>query len=206
MVGDVKHESLSEVTPPMIYMTFARSPRWNRNVVLRTDVEAASLMPAVRREVWSVDPDAPIIEAATLAELVANTTSDERTRFSLVVISALVALLLVSVGLYGIVNSWVCRRQREMAIRLALGARSGAVRLLVLRDGLGLMLYGFLLGLPLAYAVSGFWAHLLFGVSRIHPWSLVILPVVFLMLGLISSYGPARSATRMDIVSVLTGG
>ncbi len=206
VVGDVKHQSLAEVTPPMIYMTFAQVPRWNRNIVVRTELEAASLMPAVRREVWAVDPDAPIIEAATLEEIVAHSTSSERIRFALVALSALVALFLVSVGIYGIVGSWVSQRRREMAIRLALGAKDGGVRLLVLRDGLRLILYGFLLGLPVAYAVSGVWVHLLFGVSRIDPWSLVILPVVFLLLGLTASYGPARAATRVDIVTALTEG
>jgi putative ABC transport system permease protein len=200
VVGDVKQASLAVTQSNAFYVTTAQwlwadNPLW---LVVRTRGDAASLAPAIRSAIWSIDKDQPIVRVNTMENLL--TASAAERRFAMIIFEAfaLVALLLAATGIYGVLSGSVTERTREIGLRAALGATRGDIVGLVIRQAMTLTGLGITIGLAGAVAASGALVTLLFGVSRLDP--LTYLGVVALLAGVsaIACWVPAWRAARVD--------
>jgi putative ABC transport system permease protein len=199
IVGDTKTTALKDPPRPTVYVPaaqmpdFITSPVW----VLRA-VSSAGLSAAIRRAVAELDPLQRVVSIRSMEEIVASTTA--RSRFDAWLFGALagLALLLTSIGVYGLLSFSVARRTGEIGTRIALGAGRPAVLAMILRQGISLVLVGLMLGLAGAFAVTRALATLLYGVSPTDPISYLGVSVLLLAVGFTASYLPARRATRVD--------
>jgi putative ABC transport system permease protein len=169
VVGDVKQTSLALGESDAFYTTPTQWT-WIDNVmslVVRTSGDAGAVTPAIRKAIWSVDKDQPIMRVATMDDLLARSAAERR--FVLILFEAfgLVALALAATGIYGVLSGSVTERMREIGVRAALGATRGDILALVIRQGMTLTALGIVIGLSGAVAASQLLVTLLFGVSRL---------------------------------------
>jgi len=172
-------------------------------VVLRTDVPPRSLAAAAERAVHELDAELPVARVATLEEVVARSISQPRFYTLLLGAFAGSALFLAALGLFGVMSYAVAERTRELAVRLALGARQQELRRLVLREALLLGSIGLVLGLGGALLLSRTLTTLLYSVSPNDPATLAAVGGLLLVTTLVAGYLPARRATRIDPVVAL---
>jgi len=200
IVGDVRHESLNSEYLPTIYVPVRSA---TASLVVRTAVDPQHLYAQIREAVWSVDPSIPILNMRTVRSLMSETAAHERFRTVLLVTFAMVAVLLGTVGVFGVTARSVSRRTRELGIRLALGAQGARLTRMVVRRTLSAGIVGIGLGLPVALVTSTLLTPFLFGVERWDP--LTYGAVVLLMLGVcwLASYLPARRTSTLDPAKVL---
>jgi putative ABC transport system permease protein len=200
VAGDVKQASLAASDPDAVYITPEQS--WYADsamsLVVRARGDAAALMPDIKKAIWSVDKDQPIVRIETMSHLLAATAAERQ--FTLILFEAfgIVALALAAVGIYGVLSGSVTERTREIGIRLALGAPRGNILSLVIRQGLFLVALGVIIGLAGSFAASQAIASQLFGVSPLD--SVTYLGVVALLAGvsLFACWIPAWRAARVD--------
>ena len=157
-----------------------------------------SVADAIRREIWAIDPNLPVANIRTLEEILANATARTNFVMALLGIAASVSLLLGFVGIYGVIAYVVSLRTREIGIRMALGARREDVSLMVMRQGMGVVLVGILLGLAGATALTRLLQALLFEVSPLDPLTFAAVAAFMAAIGLIATYLPARSAAAVE--------
>jgi len=170
---------------------------------IRTSGEPTALLPAIRQTVWAQDPNIPIADIRTMESMVRDSMARTSFSMALLVIAALVALLLGTVGIYGVISYVVTQRTREMGIRLALGAEEGLVAGMVLRQGGVLAGLGILIGLVGALGLTRLMEALLYGVSATDPLTFLAVPLVLGAVALLASWLPARRAARTDPVEAL---
>jgi putative ABC transport system permease protein len=197
VVADVKHELNLAVTPEY-YLPHAQDP-WNAMVlVAKTSVEPGSLAGALRQQVWAIDKDQPVFDVKTMQEV--RSTSVAVYSFSSVMLGifAFVALLLASIGIYGVMAFAVTQRTQEIGIRIALGARSADVLKLVVKHGMKLALLGMVIGLAGSWAVTRFIEKLLVGVEATDLLTFSVVSVCLLVAAFVACYVPARRATKVD--------
>jgi len=169
------------------------------SLLVRTGtIDPLSVVPGVRTAVLATDPNVPVFAATTLDEHLSATLVQERLSATLLGFSAVLSLLLASVGLYGVLSYTVARQTREMGIRMALGARTETVRRLVVRRGLTLVVIGLALGVVASLAGASLLGGFLYGVSSTDPTTYLVVTGLLLAVALVSSYLPARRATRVD--------
>jgi predicted permease len=205
VAGDVKQESLALGASDAVYTT---TSQWHyadnvMSLVVRARGDAASLAPAIRDAIWSVDKDQPIVRVATMDELVASSAASRRFALTLFEAFALAALVLAAAGIYGVLSGSVVERTREMGVRAALGASRGDIVSLVLRQGLRLTGVGVVLGLAAAAVATQALATLLFGVSRLDPVTYVGVVALLAATAVIACAVPAWRAARVDPVTTL---
>ena len=205
VVGDVKQASLAVSQSDAVYVApaqwrFADNAMW---LVVRAHGDAAALAPAVRRAVWSVDRDQPIVRVATMEELLASSEAQRRFALTLFTAFALVALVLAGAGIYGVLSGSVTERTREIGVRSALGASRRSILALVVRQGMTLTVLGALIGLLGAVAASRVIDTLLFGVSRLDPGTYVGVTGLLFAVSAIACWVPAWRAARVDPASTL---
>jgi ABC-type antimicrobial peptide transport system permease subunit len=162
-----------------------------------------SLANAVRQAVWGLDKDQPVWKIRTVQYLVQRDVENDRLLMVLMTGFGLLAMLLSALGTYGVLSNTVGQRRQEIGVRIALGADLGKVRNLVMRQGLRLVLAGIVIGGLAAVAVSRLIASVLYGVSALDFGAYGAGFVVMLVVALLASYLPARSATRVDPAVVL---
>jgi predicted permease len=167
-------------------------------IVLRTHLVPVTIVPAVRRAVMGPGKDQPVFNVQTMEQVISASTVGTRFPLILLGIFAGVALLLASVGIYGVVSYSVNRRAREMGIRMALGAQRGDVLKLVIGQGLRLALMGVGIGIIAALALTRFLSSLLYGVKPTDPLTFAAVSLILAAVALIASYIPARRATKVD--------
>jgi putative ABC transport system permease protein len=160
-------------------------------------------MRELEQAVWSVNPSLPLARVQTLETIQADSMA--QTSFALVMlgIAAAVALLIGSVGIYGVVAYVVARRTREIGVRMALGAQTADVRRMFLRHGLSLTAAGIAIGIGLAALLARIVAAMLFGVGPMDPMTYVLVSAVLAAVSLLAVYLPARRASRVDPVVAL---
>ena len=212
---DIKSESpRDEVVYPMVYLPLAQiapmeingsgpAPVENQNlfvntIELRTTGDPDQTASELRSAVASIDPNLPILDIRTIQDQVDSMMSHETLISSLTSIFSLLALVLASIGLYGVMSYNVIRRTNEIGIRLALGAQSGAVRWMVLRESLWLLAIGVALGLPLTLAATAVIRQQLFGISALDPLTFAAAIAIVSGMTLLAGWLPARRATHVD--------
>ena len=203
VAGDTRHRSLTEPPRPQLYATHEQDPRIFACVIARTAGEPRALAGAVRQAIWSVDPDQPMWKVVPLAELVERSRGPARATTLVVGVVALVALLLVAVGLYGVMSYLVAQRTQEIGIRMALGARAGEVVRLVVGRGLRLTLVAVGVGILGAAALSRALVSLLVGVKPLDLSTFLAATAILTVVSLLATYLPARRAARLDPVEAL---
>jgi len=195
-------------TPSIVYhlhRQFAANRNWGLTEVVSSDRPVARLLDDIRRELHAIDPALVLHQPRMLADVIGRDVAQERFALLVVAAYAALALTLAAVGLYGVLSYSVSRRQREMGIRIALGAQTGAVRSLVVREGGLLAIAGVAVGLAGALAATRVLGTLLFGVTARDPLTFALAAVTLIAMALIASWIPARAATRIDPIHVLRG-
>jgi putative ABC transport system permease protein len=172
-------------------------------VVLRTAGDPAAVTAAAERQVWAVDRSIPIYQARTLNQIIARSNAPQRFNALLLGIFALLALALAAVGIYGVMAYSVAQRQREIGIRMALGAERGRVLRLILGDGLRLAVMGVVIGWAAGLALTRLLASLLFGVKSWNPAIFIATAVALTAVAALASVIPARRAASVDPIQAL---
>ncbi len=198
VVASVKHGRLEESPEPEAFLPPAQTGFGSRTYVLRTSAEPMSLAPAAKRRIRELDPLRAFYRTASLQELVRKSVAERRFLVVLIASFAAVALLLASVGLYGLLSFLAIRRRREIGVRRALGADASDIVLLVLRQGTRLVAPGLAIGLAAALVATRALAGMLYGVSLIDPVSLLAVAALLASVALVACYLPARRALRVD--------
>jgi putative ABC transport system permease protein len=198
VVATVKDESLGEEAAAHIYLPLAQVADKSLDLIVRTAGDPAALAPAVQKQVWELDAQLPVFRIQTMERTVAETLGTRRLTNLLLGAFALTALVLASVGIYGVMSLNVNQRFHEFGIRLALGARAPDVLGLVLGRGLRLTLLGTGLGLLASFALTGWLKTLLFGVSATDPLTFILISFLLVIVALVACWAPARRATKVD--------
>jgi predicted permease len=200
IVGDVRQTSLSLGDEDAVYTT---PGQWHwgdqlMSLVVRARGDGLPLTPALRRAIWSVDKNQPVVRVATMDQLLA--ASQANRHFALVLFEAfgVVALLLAAVGIFGVLSGGVTERMREIGVRSALGASSADILALVVRQGMTLTGLGVVIGLAGSALASRALITLLFGVSRLDPVTYLGVVVLLLGVALVASWAPAWRAASVD--------
>jgi putative ABC transport system permease protein len=205
VVGNVKQTSLAVGDEAAFYLSTAQWD-WADNVqslVVRTSGDTTALAPAIRSAIWSVDKDQPIVRVATIEKLLATSAAQRRFVLVLFELFGITALVLATIGIYGILSGSVTERKREIGVRTALGASRRDIFALVLRQGMTLVALGVVIGLGAAIAASRAMITLLFGISKLD--SITYLAVITLLLGVsaVACCIPARRAASANPVEAL---
>jgi len=198
IVGYVKTKGLEGESRVQYYLPLAQRPVSGTYLVVRTTGDPTSLAAAVRGVIGTLDKDLPVYKVTTMERLVADSMARQRFSMFLLGSFAAVALLLATVGLYGVMAYMVTQRTKEIGIRLALGAQTRDVLKLVIGQGMVLSLIGVGIGLVAAFALTRLMESLLFGVSATDPSVFVIISLTLVGVGLLACYIPARRATKVD--------
>jgi putative ABC transport system permease protein len=186
-----------------VYVPFAQEPAAGVFLVARTRVIPASVVPAIRAALATLDKEQPLNQIRTMDEVIAETYGAIRFPMTLVWLFSALALVLSVVGILGVMSYAVSQRTREIAIRMALGATRREVLWLVLQEGIGVTMLGVAIGLAGALVMSRIMAGYVYGISSTDPLTFVAASLVLIMAAFLASYLPAHRATRVDPMAAL---
>ena len=204
IVKDVRQNDFVASPKRQMYFTYRQLKSIAANaVVIRTSTEPMSLAVPVRNAIWSVDKDQTVADIDTMDHIVAQAVARQRFSMLLLGLFAALALLLASIGIYGVMSYSVAQRTREIGIRIALGARRADVLQMTVMQALKLVGAGMLIGLVAAFLLTRVLASLLFGISATDPITFIGISVVLLAVGILASYIPALRATKVDPIIAL---
>ena len=205
VVGDVLHEGLGGAAKPELYVPIDQS--WNTEseptIVLRTTLDSGASAAELRAVVSATDPTIPVDQIETVQQLVSGSVAQPRFRTIILTAFSLLALVMASIGIYGVMNYLVIQRTREFGIRLSLGATPSDVLRLVLRRAATLIGPGTCLGLAGSVLLVRLIANLLFGTAPLDALTFAAVPILLATVALAASYIPARRATRIDPIVAL---
>jgi predicted permease len=195
---DGKYFLLGE--PPTEYLFVPHSQAYDgkMTIIARTSGDPENLGEAIRREVAGLDSELPVYGIRSMPRYLDRVLSGPKSIAGLATLFGMIALLMASIGLYGVMSYSVSQRTREVGIRMALGASNGSVVKLVLREGSVLVGVGIGIGLAAAILVSRFLESFLYGVSSTDPLTFLIIPAVLVLVSFLASYLPARRAAKVD--------
>jgi putative ABC transport system permease protein len=204
VVADFRNDGPTRPIRPEIFMPVRQQTEWNQLFLLvRGDGAAASLLPAVRAAVVSLDPEQPVYAIQTMEEAIATRTFQQRVSTILLGAFAAAALLLAAVGIYGVMSYSVNARTHEMGVRLAVGAQRRDVMWLVLGQVLRLSALGLAIGIGLLLAASRALTQLLFGVQPADPLTITAVAATLGAVALVAAWAPAFRASRVDPIEAL---
>jgi predicted permease len=195
---DSKYNGVAEDPQAFIYQPLAQNYTPAAALHIRGAGDASALAAPVRGEVQRLDPTLSLFNVRTLEEQVSQSLQPQQINVVLLTVFGVLALLLASIGLYGVASYSVSQRTREIGVRMALGAQPSSVVGLVLGHGLSLVGVGLVIGLVLAYMAAGFAKALVVGVNPHDPMTYIVTSAVLGTIALLASYIPARRATRID--------
>jgi predicted permease len=200
VVGDVKITGVDEALKPVLYYPFRQTPSTFANLVVRTNSDPNALAGTIRNEVRNLEPDAAILNVRTMDEMISQTPASFMRRFPALVIGifAGVALLLASIGIYGVVSYSVSQQTHYIGVRMALGASPSDILKLVLKQGLLLALLGVGIGVLAALGLMRLLSTLLYQVSTNDVGTFGIVTGALFLVALLACYLPARRATKVD--------
>jgi predicted permease len=203
VAGDVRGVDLDKVPNPTVYLPYWQRDRSDVVIAARTAMEPASLASAMRAEIRKLDPELPVPAFETMEQVLNAAVAPRRFQLILVSLFAATALLLASIGIYGVVSYSVAQRRAEIGIRVALGATASDVRGLILRQGMAPVLSGWIAGLIAAMAAGRIVRSLLFDTSAADELTLGGVSVLVLLVAMAACYLPGRRATRIDPIQAL---
>lgn len=174
-----------------------------RDLVIRTSVEPTSLVAAVRQVIHEIDPGQPVMNVRTMDQVLGEQMAQRRLGMLLLTAFAALALLMASLGIYGVLSYFVAQRTPEIGVRMALGAQPRDVLKLVIGQGMRLTVLGVVIGLVGAFALTRLMKSLLFGVSSTDPVTFALIAVLLTVVALFACYVPARRATKVSPMIVL---
>jgi putative ABC transport system permease protein len=198
VVGRIRHDTMEEETRPQVYWNYLQRTQDRMVLVVKTRSDPAALTRSVTAVVRAVDPDLPLYDVRTLDAVVERSLARRWLQTVVLGSFAAIALLLASIGVYGVIAYAVGQRLREFGIRMALGARRGDIVSLVLRRGARLFLVGAVIGIAGAVLAVRVLTSLVYGVSPLDPPSFVAATAILLAVGLTACYLPAQRAARAD--------
>ena len=205
VVGDVLHEGLDGTAKAEVYVPIEQS--WNiesdPTIVVRTTLDSGASAAALRGVVSAIDPTVPVDRIETMQQVVSGSVAQPRFRTIILTAFSLLALVMASIGIYGVMNYLVIQRTREFGIRLSLGATKTDLLRLVLGRAALLIAIGAGLGVVGSVLLVRFIAKLLFGTAPLDPLTFAAVPILLATVALIASYIPARRATRIDPIVAL---
>jgi len=198
VVRDAKSGHLFEKTNCVAYYPLAQKYDGEMTLHLRAVTKPELLIAAVRQEIRALDPKLPVYNVKTLEQYRRDHLFKERLRAALIGGFGLLALVLASLGLYGVLSYSVAQRTQEIGVRMALGARGGDVLWLVVGDGIRLTAIGLALGLAGAFAAARMLKSMIYGVSPTDPLTFIVIPLLLIFVALLACWIPARRATKVD--------
>jgi len=204
VVGDTKAGFLEAENIAQIYVPHAQEPSWNiMGLVIRTAGDPAAFANTLRREVQAIDKDQPVYSVRTFDDVMMNSLGTRRVSMQLFTVFAIAALVLAAVGIYGVMAYSVTQRTQEIGIRMALGAQTGDVLWLILRQGMSLALAGSVLGLVASFFLTRLIRGLLYGVETSDPTIYAAILLLLILVAFIACYLPARRAAKLNPVTAL---
>ncbi|HEX4697005.1 MAG TPA: ABC transporter permease [Candidatus Udaeobacter sp.] len=198
VVGDVRHFALDVDPKPEMYIPFAQDAYFTTIYVVRSNQDPGSLLPAIRREIQAIDSAVPLANVRTFESVVADSVAPRRLSVVLLGVFAGVAVLLASVGIYGVMSFLVVQRTQEIGVRMALGAQRSDVLKLILGHSVKLISAGAMIGLVVALMCTGTLRALLYNVSAFDTATFVLVSIFLAAVALAASYLPAMRATKAD--------
>ena len=204
VVKDVRQFELTAEPRPQLYLSYRQAGFFApEDLVVKTDVDSASLAATVRKTVWEIDKDQPVSDIRTMEQIFAESIARQRFSMLLLAIFAGVAMVLAAVGIYGVMSYSVAQRTHEIGIRMALGAQTGAVLKLAVGYGMKLVIIGIVIGLIASFALTRLMSTLLFGVTATDPTTFTLISLLLAFVAAIASYIPARRATKVNPIIAL---
>lgn len=209
VVKPIREGGIAGELRPAVYLLHEQTDQWSTKgaqpsaIVVRTMAEPASMVSAVRQAIWSVDKNQPMWRVQTLDDIVHQQLSTPRQSTALMSAFALLALLLASLGIYGVLSYAVTQRTNEIGVRMALGASSGEILLSFGKRGLALTLTGLAIGLALTVIASGSITRLLYGIRPDYVRTVTVVSLILLAVAALACFVPARRASRVDPVIAL---
>lgn len=199
VVGDIRYAGLDHASDPLVYLPYSGKIHAERaTVVLRSDQDPGGLIPAVRVQFAAVDPSQPVFDILTMQQRIDESIETPRFYMTLLTLFASLALILATVGIYGVISYFVSQRTHEIGIRMALGAAPGDVLRLVIGQGLALILVGLTLGAGGSLLLTRYLGSLLFEIRPIDPLTIVCVGVLLVVVALVACCVPARRAASVD--------
>jgi putative ABC transport system permease protein len=202
VVGDVRQMGIDVPVKAEMYLPYRQVNDFEwfvpRDLAIRTNGDPANMVGAVRQAVYAADPDQPISNIATMEEVLGHEAAQRRLGMILLTAFAVLALLLASLGIYGVLAYFVAQHRNEIGVRLALGATPARILLLVLRKGMTLTLLGVVIGLAASFALTRLMTSLLFGVKAVDPLTFAAVPLLLATVALLACWIPARRAAKTD--------
>ena len=202
VVGDIR-TSLQQGPVVTVYRPYWEETPNQASLLVRTSMDPRAIAAAVRREVWKIDSEIPVARMRTMEEVISEAAAPRRFQMLLVLLFAGSALLLASLGIYGVVSYTVAQRTNEIGIRVALGARAADVYRMVLRQGLTPVVLGLIAGVAGALALGRLLSSLLFEVSPADPFTIGTVVVALMAVAAFACTVPALRATRVDPITAL---
>jgi predicted permease len=203
VVEDVKFDGLHLESTPHLFEPYQQNAWAFLVVTIRSPLDKSTLLAAVRREVTALDPNLPISNVRMMEEVIAQSLATRRFVLLLFGLFAGLALLVATIGIYGVLSASVSQRTRELGVRIALGATRSNVRRLIVGQGLKLVLSGLVVGVVSALALKRVIGKLLFGVSPTDPTTFLAIGFLMIAVALLACWIPARRATKVDPLSAL---
>jgi len=203
VVGDVRHRGLAEEPEPEMYVAHEQYPNRGMSFVIRVGLSPERIAPEVNDEIAALDPKLPIYNIRTMERMVSESIAQRRLSTMLFGVFAGIALVLASIGIYGVVSYNVAERGQEIAIRRALGAERAEILRMVIGQGMVPVVSGAGIGLGLAFVVARGLSGLLFDISRFDLAAYAVVPLLLGVVALLAIYVPARRAMRVDPIAAL---
>jgi predicted permease len=209
VVGDVRVRGLERSSEPQVYLSSKQVPDGAipfygpKDLAIQGSGKVATLMPAIRDIVRRADPEQPISDVRSLTEIVEAETSSRTSQARVLAIFAGVAFLLAGVGIYGLLSFAVSQRDREIGVRMALGAQAKDIFRMVLKQAVALSIVGIVPGVLLAYASGRAMEALLAGITPRDPMTFGVATIVCLVMTLAGAFLPALRASMIDPVNVM---
>ena len=202
IVADIRQMGIDEPVKAEMYLPYQQITDWPgylpRDLAIRTNGDTSNLAGPVRQIIREVDPDQPVSNVVTMAELLGEEAAQRRMGMIMLAGFAALALLLASLGIYGVLAYFVTQHTNEIGVRQALGATPRNILFLVLQKGMVLTLAGVVIGLIAAFALTRLMSSLLFGVAAADPLTFASVPLLLVLVALLACYIPARRATKVD--------
>ena len=202
VADDIHYNWLNPDPESVVYRPFAQAQQRSAFLLFRTLGDSEQFAPLLRQQVTAIDQNQPIAEMQSWAEVIAQSMIGLSYVRVMMLVLAVLAMAVASLGLYGLMSYTVATRRDDIGIRLALGAQRGQILKMVIGKGMLITNLGLVIGLLGSFAITRTLASLVFGISALDPWTFGSATVIFIVIALIASYWPARQASRVDPLDV----